>query len=109
VNTFGGFEQADLPAGLGLYRGKVRDVLDLGERLVMTATDRISAFDRVLAEVPHKGEVLVQADRRHHSQSHSGRAHSAHSRSGQMQGAAGGGGRARLPDRLGLARLPEGP
>lgn len=58
MTTFRGFEQADLPAGLGLYRGKVRDVLDLGERLVMTATDRISAFDRVLAEVPHKGEVL---------------------------------------------------
>lgn len=44
--------------GLPLYRGKVRDVV-LGESLVLlVASDRISAFDRILSTVPCKGEVL---------------------------------------------------
>ena len=42
-----------------LYRGKVRDTFDLGEHLLIVATDRISAFDVVLPTgVPRKGEVL---------------------------------------------------
>jgi phosphoribosylaminoimidazole-succinocarboxamide synthase len=41
-----------------LIRGKVRDVVDLGSELLLTTTDRISAFDRVLTTVPCKGEVL---------------------------------------------------
>lgn len=41
-----------------MYTGKVRDVVDLGDRLLIVVTDRISAFDRVLAAIPHKGEVL---------------------------------------------------
>ncbi len=48
----------DLPAGARLTRGKVRDVVDLGNELLITTTDRISAFDRVLTTVPCKGEVL---------------------------------------------------
>ncbi|MFS8637530.1 MAG: phosphoribosylaminoimidazolesuccinocarboxamide synthase [Gemmatimonadota bacterium] len=42
-------------------RGKVRDVYDVGsDRLLMVATDRISAFDVVLPQpIPHKGEVLT--------------------------------------------------
>ena len=41
-------------------RGKVRDVYDLGDRLVLVATDRISAFDYVLPTgVPDKGRVLT--------------------------------------------------
>ncbi|MBD3370555.1 phosphoribosylaminoimidazolesuccinocarboxamide synthase [Candidatus Fermentibacteria bacterium] len=44
----------------GLRKGKVRDVYDLGNRLLMVATDRQSAFDRVLAAVPFKGQVLNQ-------------------------------------------------
>jgi phosphoribosylaminoimidazole-succinocarboxamide synthase len=40
------------------YQGKVRDVYDLGDRLVIVTTDRISAFDRVLDTVPFKGEIL---------------------------------------------------
>ncbi len=41
-------------------RGKVRDVYDLGDKLLMVATDRISAFDYVLpAGIPHKGAVLT--------------------------------------------------
>jgi phosphoribosylaminoimidazole-succinocarboxamide synthase len=42
------------------YRGKVRDILDLGEYLFIFTTDRISAFDHVLATIPHKGEILNQ-------------------------------------------------
>ena len=42
-------------------RGKVRDVYDLGDRLLMVATDRISAFDVVMTEtIPDKGALLTQ-------------------------------------------------
>jgi len=42
-------------------RGKVRDVYDLGEQLLIVATDRISAFDVVLpTAIPDKGRVLTQ-------------------------------------------------
>jgi phosphoribosylaminoimidazole-succinocarboxamide synthase len=41
-------------------RGKVRDVYDLGDRLLMVATDRISAFDVVMTEgIPDKGALLT--------------------------------------------------
>src|SRR3954469_23593355 len=41
-------------------RGKVRDIYDLGDRLVLVATDRISAFDRVLpTPIPDKGRILT--------------------------------------------------
>src|SRR5262245_13511722 len=44
-----------------LRRGKVRDVYDLGEHLLIVATDRISAFDYVLGTpIPDKGRVLTQ-------------------------------------------------
>jgi len=44
-----------------LKRGKVRDIYDLGENLLLVATDRISAFDVVMPEpVPEKGKVLTQ-------------------------------------------------
>ncbi len=47
------------PDQLGHYRGKVRDVYDLGERLVMVVSDRISAFDHILPRaIPYKGQVL---------------------------------------------------
>jgi phosphoribosylaminoimidazole-succinocarboxamide synthase len=43
------------------FRGKVRDIYDLGDRLLLVATDRISAFDVVLpTPVPDKGSVLTQ-------------------------------------------------
>ena len=42
-------------------QGKVRDMYDLGDRLLVVATDRISAFDYVLPdEIPNKGKVLNQ-------------------------------------------------
>ena len=49
------------PGQQGVYHGKVRDVYHLGDRLVMVATDRISAFDVVLPEgIPFKGQMLNQ-------------------------------------------------
>ena len=41
-----------------VYRGKVRDVVGGEKELLLVASDRISAFDRVLSTVPFKGEVL---------------------------------------------------
>lgn len=51
--------------GLSLFRrGKVRDMYDLGDRLLMVASDRISAFDVVLPNaIPDKGRVLTQLSR----------------------------------------------
>src|SRR5262245_28672844 len=47
--------------GYPCRRGKVRDVYDLGDRLIIVATDRISAFDWVLpTAIPDKGRVLTQ-------------------------------------------------
>ncbi len=44
-----------------LKRGKVRDMYDLGDALLMTATDRISAFDVIMPEpIPDKGKVLTR-------------------------------------------------
>jgi phosphoribosylaminoimidazole-succinocarboxamide synthase len=40
------------------YRGKVRDVYRKDDRLFLVATDRLSAFDKVLTTIPFKGEVL---------------------------------------------------
>lgn len=55
-------ETFNFPSQLGVYRGKVRDVYTLGDgRLVMVASDRISAFDHILNQaIPHKGQVLNQ-------------------------------------------------
>ncbi len=52
-------------SGYPLFRrGKVRDVYDLGDRLLMVATDRISAFDVVMNEtIPEKGALLTQISR----------------------------------------------
>ena len=52
--------QTEIP-GLPMRRGKVRDVYDLGDRLLLVSTDRISAFDWVLPSgIPDKGRVLTQ-------------------------------------------------
>ncbi len=53
--------QTDLPELRLASRGKVRDIYDLGEHLLIVATDRVSAFDVVLpTPVPGKGEVLTR-------------------------------------------------
>lgn len=57
-------EHLDIP-GLPLFsRGKVRETFDLGDRLLMIATDRISAYDSILPTgIPNKGIVLTQLSR----------------------------------------------
>ena len=64
--------QTDLPLKL-FARGKVRDTYELSEdRLLMVATDRLSAFDRVLPNgIPDRGKVLTQLSIFWFSQTHS--------------------------------------
>jgi phosphoribosylaminoimidazole-succinocarboxamide synthase len=51
----------NFPGQTNFYRGKVRDVYTIGQRLLMVASDRISAFDHVLPRaIPYKGQVLNQ-------------------------------------------------
>jgi phosphoribosylaminoimidazole-succinocarboxamide synthase len=51
--------RSEIP-GVPVRRGKVRDVYDLGDRLVIVATDRLSAFDWVLpTPIPGKGRILT--------------------------------------------------
>ena len=60
THAFGGLA-GETAAGLGpMRRGKVRDVIDLGDRLALVATDRLSAFDQVLGLVPQRGQILNQ-------------------------------------------------
>ncbi len=50
----------DLPGVRKVASGKVREIFDLGEHLLLVATDRISAFDCILPNpIPHKGAVLT--------------------------------------------------
>jgi phosphoribosylaminoimidazole-succinocarboxamide synthase len=49
------------PGQRRLYKGKVRDVYEFDDKLLMVATDRISAFDVVLPRaIPYKGQILNQ-------------------------------------------------
>ncbi len=51
----------DSPLPNRTYRGKVRDTYDLGDRMLIVATDRISAYDAILPTgIPDKGKVLSQ-------------------------------------------------
>src|ERR671938_629337 len=53
--------QIDLPGIQKIRSGKVRELFDLGDRFLMVATDRISAFDVIMPNgIPRKGEVLTQ-------------------------------------------------
>jgi len=53
--------EIELPGIPKLRSGKVREIFDLGDELLMVATDRISAFDVILPNgIPHKGEVLTR-------------------------------------------------
>src|SRR5579864_6252399 len=55
---------ATIPELPGHYRGKVRDNYDLADgRRILIATDRLSAFDRILTAIPLKGQVLTQIAR----------------------------------------------
>ena len=56
--------QTDIPGLKLINRGKVRDIYDLGDELLIVATDRISTFDVVLpTPIPGKGEVLTRMSR----------------------------------------------
>ncbi len=56
--------KTQIPWATPFMRGKVRDVYDLGDALLLVATDRISAFDVVLPTgIPDKGRVLTQLSR----------------------------------------------
>ena len=52
-------DRVDLP-GVTIESGKVRDSIPIDHRRVIVTTDRVSAFDRVLATIPYKGQVLNQ-------------------------------------------------
>jgi phosphoribosylaminoimidazole-succinocarboxamide synthase len=53
--------EIDLPGIPKVKSGKVREIFDLGDSLLMVATDRISAFDVIMPNgIPRKGEVLTQ-------------------------------------------------
>jgi phosphoribosylaminoimidazole-succinocarboxamide synthase len=53
--------QLDLPGIKKVRSGKVREVFDLGDRFLLVASDRISAFDVIMPNgIPHKGAVLTQ-------------------------------------------------
>jgi phosphoribosylaminoimidazole-succinocarboxamide synthase len=55
---------AHIPELPNPYFGKVRDCYDLPDgRRILISSDRISAFDRILASIPHKGQVLTQVAR----------------------------------------------
>lgn len=55
---------ATLPELPNHYRGKVRDTYALPDgRIILVASDRLSAFDRILTAIPHKGQVLTQMAR----------------------------------------------
>jgi phosphoribosylaminoimidazole-succinocarboxamide synthase len=71
VGKEGGFEEASMSPSVisatefktlkSRGRGKVRDIYDLGNRLLIVATDRISAFDVVMPNpIPDKGRILTQ-------------------------------------------------
>jgi len=53
--------QTDIPVLKPLKQGKVRDIYDLGDQLLLVATDRISAFDVVMPNpIPDKGKILTR-------------------------------------------------
>src|ERR1700690_611763 len=60
-STNGTVLQLELPGIKKLKSGKVREIFDLGDRLLLVASDRISAFDVIMPNgIPRKGEVLTQ-------------------------------------------------
>ena len=60
-NLSSAVQRTELPGVALRSRGKVRDIYDLGDALLIVATDRLSAFDYVLPDpIPDKGKVLNQ-------------------------------------------------
>ncbi|MGA0233062.1 MAG: phosphoribosylaminoimidazolesuccinocarboxamide synthase, partial [Saprospiraceae bacterium] len=51
----------EFPGQVGFYKGKVRDVYFFEDRILVVASDRISAFDHILPRaIPYKGQILNQ-------------------------------------------------
>ncbi len=64
MSDFKPLDEAFIPELPGYYRGKVRENYDLPDgRRILIATDRLSAFDRAIASIPLKGQVLTQMAR----------------------------------------------
>jgi phosphoribosylaminoimidazole-succinocarboxamide synthase len=64
IDTYPILRDATIPELPNHYQGKVRDNYDLPDgRRIIIATDRLSAFDRILAAIPFKGQVLTQTAR----------------------------------------------
>ena len=57
-STFGGFDAEAVPASVEFFSGKVRDIFKADGGMLISTTDRISAFDRILSTIPFKGEIL---------------------------------------------------
>ncbi len=55
---FDGYKDSEVPSPMTFAQGKVRDVFYLDGEIVISTSDRISAFDRILGLVPCKGEIL---------------------------------------------------
>lgn len=61
MSNNGAMMRCELPGIEPISRGKVRDIFDLGDKLLVVTTDRISAFDVVMkTPIPGKGKVLTQ-------------------------------------------------
>ena len=59
-DTNGALIKTDIPGLPAPRRGKVRDIYDLGDSLLLVASDRLSAFDCVMPNgIPDKGRVLT--------------------------------------------------
>lgn len=64
MSDFPALEEAVIPELPSYYRGKVRENYDLPDgRRILISTDRLSAFDRAIAAIPLKGQVLTQVAR----------------------------------------------
>jgi phosphoribosylaminoimidazole-succinocarboxamide synthase len=59
IEPFTGFKDSEIPTATNFSEGKVRDIFYLpDDEVVLSTSDRISAFDRILGAVPCKGEIL---------------------------------------------------
>ncbi|MFA6383299.1 MAG: phosphoribosylaminoimidazolesuccinocarboxamide synthase [Parcubacteria group bacterium] len=56
-------KETDLPELGQKRKGKVRDIYDQGDKLILISTDRHSSFDRIIAHIPFKGQVLTGTSR----------------------------------------------
>ncbi len=59
-HSFSGVDLEGLATTCLVRRGKVRDIVDCGDSLILVSTDRVSAFDHILGTIPLKGQILNQ-------------------------------------------------